>query len=214
MSQVEIYNQIDRLINSSTPSDALSALSAITDALRFKTAKDKHVDEETRNRIFKLQSVVAEHEDFMRAICSLLSDKSLPNIRNVIVDGGDAAACDFILSFLSSLEFEKQEDKVSRERLKFETNAQLKKLLSGGIVTHAILDLLSRPTFAEADNSITASLYAKTSAIQILSKMTALNPILLHSQVLSAPDGLPRVIDLLKPATLEEESIRNEAILL
>lgn len=223
MSQVEIYNQIDRLITCSTPSDALLALAAITDSIRFNrvvknstTAADIQHDEneEERRRIFGLQSILAEHEDFIKAISSLLSDKSLPSVRNVIVDGGDTAACEFLLSFLSSLDVEQEEDKALRERLKFETNAQLKKLLSGGVLTHAILDLLSHPTFADADNTVTTSLYAKTSAIQILSKMTTANPTLLHSQILNAPDGLPRVIDLLKPASLDEESIRNEALLL
>jgi hypothetical protein len=226
MSQVEIYNQIDRLVTCSTPSDALLALAAITDSIRFHrvakknstTATDIQHDEkeeEERRRIFGLQSILAQHEDFIKAISSLLSDKSLPSVRNVIVDGGDTAACEFLLSFLSSLDVEQEEEeKALRERLKFETNAQLKKLLSGGVLTHAILDLLSHPTFADVDNTVTTSLYAKTSAIQILSKMTTANPTLLHSQILNAPDGLPRVIDLLKPASLDEESIRNEALLL
>lgn len=222
MSQVQIYNQIDRLVTSSTPSDALLALAAITDSIRFNrspkntTKNDKNQDEneEERRRIFGLQSILAQHYDFIKAICSLLSDKSLPGIRNVIVDGGDTAACEFLLSFLSSLDIDQAEDKASRERLKFETNAQLKKLLSGGSLTHAILDLLSHPTFSDSNNAITTSLYAKTSAIQILSKMTMANPTLLHAQILNAPDGLPRVIDLLKPASLDEESIRNEALLL
>jgi chromosome segregation ATPase len=222
MSQVAIYNQIDRFVTSSTPSDALLALSAITDSIRFirivtnssKTENNQNENEEERRRIFGLQSILAQHEDFIKAICSLLSDKTLPGIRNVIVDGGDTAACEFLLSFLSSLDIEQEDDKASRERLKFETNAQLKKLLSGGTLTHAVLDLLSHPTFADGDNTVTTSLYAKTSAIQILSKMTVANPTLLHSQILNAPDGLPRVIDLLKPASLDEESIRNEALLL
>lgn len=168
-------------------------------------------------------------------------------IFNQTIDNGDASACEFLLAALSSLDYVLETVSISQttsnfqlaERLKFQSNAQLKKMLSfssesGSLsLVHALLDLLSHPTDSNghgngtdngtgtattngtaAGHSHTTSLYAKTSAIQILSKLTSTNATLVHSQILSAPDGLHRIVVLLNPSTMEEESIRNEALVL
>lgn len=162
----------------------------------------------------------------MTALCSLFSESTISSIPNVI-DGGDATACEFLAAVLSFTESSAPTNANananmdattlarSREQWKFQSNAQLKKFLADGKLIPAILDLLSHSTQSGGGSTArTTTLYAKISAIQSLSKLTSTNPTLIHSQILSAPDGLHRIIDLLNPAPIEEESIRNEALLL
>jgi len=105
----------------------------------------------------------------------------------------------------------------------------------GGRLTHALLDILSPGIInntssdtTSTSNSTSTSIYAKTQALQLLAQFATLLPTLLHSQILSAPDGLHRILDLLSSGSNVndndntgtsmgmgmEESIRNEAILL
>ena len=216
MSEIEILQQIDRLVSASTPSDALSSLSSLTASLQPTNIDPTNANandespEDTNNRILKAQRILAESQEFMTVLCSLLSESS---IQTMNVDGGDSAACQFLSAVLSSLDDDKASasGKKSSGNFKFQSNAQLKKFLSGGKLSHALLDLLSHGTGTDSTTSThTSSLYAKTQAIQLLSRLTTNQPTLLHSQILSAPDGLHRIIDLLT----SEESIRNEALLL
>ena len=173
-----------------------------------------------------------------------------PIFKKQTIDSGDASACEFLLAALSLMDYVEQLTQEQThdggnsnfqlaERLKFQSNAQLKKMLSFTSETeelslvHSLLDLLSHPTDSSLHNntnnnnsnnangnaaghhhSHSTSLYAKTSAIQILSKLTSSNATLVHSQILSAPDGLHRIVDLLKPSSIEEECIRNEVLIL
>ena len=241
MSEVEVvvFQQIDRLVSASTPSDALSSLSSITQSLSLGSNNNNsnnsnnnanQSNDEKEQEIMKIQTILAESEEFMNALCSLLSESSLPSI-NIAIDGGDAAACEFLDAVLASLHTpshvtsttEKSSNNSNSNsnsnnaRMSMKRNAQLKKFLSDGRLTHALLDLLSGVSTSTSTSPSPSSIYAKTSAIQILSKLTYTNPTLLHSQILSAPDGLPRIIDLLNVNIAQEqdlEPIRNEALLL
>ena len=242
MSEVEILQQIDRLVSASSPSDAISSLSTITQSLSLQSNNNQNETESSsvsvdvdgrRKEVLQVLRVLAESEEFMTALCSLFSESTLSSIPNVI-DGGDATACEFLSAVLSFMDSNANAipgnanvnatiAARSREQWKFQSNAQLKKFLANGKLTHAILDLLSHSTSTNnsaqngngnASSSRTTTLYAKISAIQSLSKLTSTNPTLIHSLILSAPDGLHRIIDLLNPAPIEEESVRNEALLL
>lgn len=236
--EADVYQKIDRLVSASSPSDALESLASISSSIRFPPIIDRNSDdqrdeelilEEHRADIFSIQKILAESDEFMSVICSLLSESTIPNLKTQTIDGGDTAACEFLSALFSSMEvddglessLEKQASSTRsiREQRKFQSNAQLKKFLrhsSDQYLTHALLDLISHPTSgsASAMSSITTSLYAKTSAIKILSKLTAALPTLLHSQILAAPEGLNRILDLLSATSEEEESIRNESLIL
>ena len=246
MSEVEVLQQIDRLVSASSPSDALSSLSNISQSLSLNqnNANDDDstptLDQRRSDMISKLK-ILAGSEEFMTALCSLFSESSLASIPNVI-DGGDAAACEFLATVFSSTggtDDSADNDqntgnrrghgngnaRISKQQWNFQLNVQIKKFLSDNKLTHAILDLLSHSTNTSTNGNVnvnnnenstrrTTTIYAKVSAIQALSKLTTTFPTLLHSQILSAPDGLHRIMDLLNPAPVEEESIRNEALLL
>ena len=237
-SEADVYQKIDRLVSASSLSDALESLASISSSIRFPPIIDRNSDdqrdedvilEEYRADIFSIQKILAESDEFMSVICSLLSESTIPNLKTQTIDGGDTAACEFLSALFSSMEvddglessLEKQVSSTRsiREQRKFQSNAQLKKFLrpsSDQYLTHALLDLISHPTSgsASAMSSVTTSLYAKTSAIKILSKLTAALPTLLHSQILAAPEGLNRILDLLSATSEEEESIRNESLIL
>ena len=219
--------QLDRLVSASSPSDALESIQILTSSLEeiFKTD-----DADKQDKIISFISTCYENVEFMTSLCSLLSDGTMRSASSsgatMIVDDGDSTACSFLSILLKSLDL-KPKDQIktkSGETIKSfnqERQKHLKKMLScpnDGAIVHALVDLLSP---GRHDSSIDPSeslsrrhnLYAQTQALKILSSLISTLPTLIHSQILSAPDGLNRILDLLHNGSTEE-SIRNEAILL
>ncbi len=235
MDSAKTLQSIDRLVSASSPSDALESLSALTKSI----GDYDHDNNDDRKTLHSNLSILSESKEFMTALCSLLSESSISsNVTGgqMTVDDGDSTACQFITQVLSSLQLNVNTDanananantnapKLMHNR---QSTAQLKKFLlqpSDGALTHALLDILSPGmdnNSANNNGSIgnnSSSLYAKTQALQLIAQLTNILPTLLHSQILSAPDGLHRILDLLDMNNNNnmtiEESIRNEAILL
>ena len=101
----EVYQQIDRFVSASSPSDALSSLASITASIQLslslppalaldRNAKNGNSKNNTTNnnnntnanaatiqnefnRILGIQSILAESQEFIQALCSLISENTL-----------------------------------------------------------------------------------------------------------------------------------------
>lgn len=225
---VSTLRQLDRLVSASSSSDALESIQILTSSLDEIFKSD---EEDKQESLLSFISTCYENEEFMSSLCSLLSDGTMrsasSNGASMTVDDGDSAACSFLSTVLDSLDLKpndqikKKSGEITIKSFNQERQKHLKKMLScpnDGAVVHALVDLLSP---GHHDSSIDSSaslsrrhnLYAQTQALKILSSLISILPTLIHSQILSAPDGLNRILDLLHNSTTEE-SIRNEAILL
>jgi len=106
-----ILQLIDRLLNSSTPSDALDSIREIIESIQQhadKKEKEQDGDEEEKEPpVLSLVSTLIESHDFMISLCSILSENqfrsSSSSSRALTLEGGSSVICELLLTILAVL---------------------------------------------------------------------------------------------------------------
>lgn len=192
--------QTDRLTSASTPSDAEASLRGLLSSTRPDPANDE--DEEALTAAEMSVDAISSNAECLSALCSLIGTGRLPSEggegEGMTLEEGPGLSCELYLSLLGG------EPPSSRGTKQFTTVAKsILKTPEPGTLVNALLDHLC---------SSSNPPYGRVLAMQTLQRLTALTPTATQAQLLSAPDGLNRLVDLLDPSTPEE--IRNESILL
>ncbi|KAL9181116.1 hypothetical protein ACHAXT_009921 [Thalassiosira profunda] len=210
--------------------------------------KEAAAAEEERQR--QAVDALLGNKSVLRALCSLVASSTLPSQHSdgngMEVEGGDVAACELLLEALptqpsnaATKKKEKattealQKEKQRKRRLEFisktllhfhEDDGDKDGPLEGGdtsslALTPSLLDCLCASP-SSGSTSPAPSVYARVLSLQLLQSLLSASPGTLREQLMRAPDGINRLVDLLgysSMATGEEpdvpEEVRNQAIL-
>ena len=184
------------------------------------------------------------------SICSLIAQTKLPSQHDssskMEVEGGDVAACELLLAVLPSSsgtatiankttssgttteqlqaqrQLKRRTESIAKTLLNFHDSQDVKKdydntSSSSLALIPSLLDCLC------ASSSQTTTTYAQVLSLQILQSFLSASPGVLREQLMKAPDGINRLVDLLghgsntvigeNEESAVPEEVRNEAIL-
>lgn len=245
LDQQEIKSQIlqliNRLVSSYSPSDTIESIHSLTSKISSQTNDDNNnVDNDAVHSTFEIVlSTLMESSEFMKTICTLLSESKLQlsnqrrtNSRRMIhVDDGDVSVLSFINAILDYYETQKDKRIKKNNNLltKFISPFQEEEFHQSLSIIHSLLDILANDDDINADNSNTSSpqtssslspqiIYKQSTTITIFIRLLNLQPTPTIQNILQTPNGLNRIIDLIKSnySHYDDESIilRNDSLLL
>ena len=216
---------IDRLLSASTPSDCLDSLEALQNA-----CKSNNNNEDSDGAA----DAIVENQIVLQSLCHLIGTSKLPNEgEGMEVEGGEVCAAELLLALLpdASKSVSSAKDSktgVTTEELKKQRMQQRRiESLSKSLLTFHQHPDLDAPTMQEVAlipsllDCLCAptSTYARVLTLQILQSLLISSPGVLREQLIQAPDGINRLVDLLgySPTTNEvedvPEEVRNAALL-
>lgn len=213
---------IDRLLSASTPSDCLDSLEALQHACKSSNNEDDG----------GAADAIVENQPILQSLCHLISTSRLPNEGDGMeVEGGEVCAAELLLALIPDASTNASIDSktgVTTEELKKQRTQQRRiESLSKSLLTFHQHPDLDAPTMQEVAlipsllDCLCAptSTYARVLTLQILQSLLTASPGVLREQLIQAPDGINRLVDLLgySPTAndMEDvpEEVRNVAVL-
>ena len=200
---------IDRLLNSTSAGDVSSVLESLSDTFNAVLPTNSDEFSHQNQTSHTMATELIQSHPFMSAISSLLTSCTLPSPDldsinpppGIHVPEASTTTVAFLLSLLCP--------SGTLCWTHHQSQTLTTSLLKSSPITSSLLDMLYDPI------NVTNDTFARTSCATLMTKIHSLRPQAFESDVISTPNGLNRLVDLLShDEEIVDESVRNEILLL
>ena len=215
MTSPDLELLLDRLLSASTPSDCLNSLDELQKSVSSSNADASNTAD-----------AIVENHSILKALCHLIGTSTLPPIGEgdgMKVEGGEIGAAELLLEILppppadsKATTTQELTDQRTKQR-RIESRCKSLLHFHQHPIDGTLPDLALIPSLLDCLCSDTST-YARVLSLQILSSLLKSSPGSLREQLLQAPDGINRLVDLMghspdNPGDETPEEVRNASIL-